>query len=88
MPYDPRPANAGRLKMFHLIADKIERIPDCWQTGLDNIALWIANGSTQQDKLREWERMVLAARESEEGMEVLLKPLREDSARAEFGVGW
>jgi hypothetical protein len=25
MPYDPRPAQAVRLKMFHLIADKIER---------------------------------------------------------------
>ena len=84
MPYDPRPANAGRLKMFHLIADKIERNPAWLQTGLDNIARWIANGSTQQDKLREWERMILAARDSEEGMEVLLKALREDSERAEF----
>lgn len=84
MPYDPRPANAGRLKMFHLIADKIERDPDHLQTGLDNIARWIASGSTQQDKLRDWERMILAARDSEEGMEVLLKALREDSERAEF----
>jgi hypothetical protein len=25
MPYDPRPANAARLKMFHLIAGKIKR---------------------------------------------------------------
>jgi hypothetical protein len=84
MPYDPRPANAGRLKMFHLIADKIERDPDHLQTGLDNIARWIASDSTQQDKLREWERMILVARDSEEGMEVLLKALREDSERAEF----
>ena len=37
MPYDPRPANSGRLKMFHLIADKIERNPDCLQTGFDNV---------------------------------------------------
>ena len=84
MPYDPRPANAGRLKMFHLIADKIERDPAWLQTGLDNIARWIANESTQQDKLREWERMILAARESGEGMEALLKALREDTERAEF----
>ena len=84
MPYDPRPANAARLKMFHLIADKIERNPDCLQTGLDNIARWIANGSPQQDKLREWERMILAAQEMPEGMEALLKALREDSERAEF----
>ena len=70
--------------MFHLIADKIERDPSHLQTGLENIARWIANGSTQQDKLREWERMIVAARESQEGMEALLKALREDTERAEF----
>lgn len=70
--------------MFHLIADKIERDPSHLQTGLENIARWIANGSTQQDKLHEWERMIVAARESEEGMEALLKALREDTERAEF----
>ena len=84
MPYDPRPANAARLKMFHLIADKIERDADCLQTGLDNIARWIANGSTQQDKLREWERMILAAQETAEGMEALLSALRDDSEHADF----
>ena len=84
MPYDPKPAQAARLKMFHLIADKIDRNSDCLQTGLDNIARWIANGSTQQDKLREWERMILAAQETAEGMEALLKALREDNERAEF----
>ena len=83
MPYDPRPANAGRLKMFHLIADKIERNPDCLQTGLDNIARWIANGSPQQDKLRDWERMILAAQQTADGMEALLMALREDSELAE-----
>ncbi len=70
--------------MFHLIADKIERNPDYLQTGLDNIARWIANGSRQPGNLREWGRMILAARESEEGKEGLLKALREDSERAEF----
>lgn len=84
MAYDPAPANAARLKMFHLIADKIEREPQWLQAGLDNIARWIANGSTQQEKLREWERLILAARESGEGMGVLLNALREDSERAEY----
>jgi hypothetical protein len=37
MPYDPRPAQAARLKMFHLIADEIERRPDCLQTVFDNV---------------------------------------------------
>jgi hypothetical protein len=84
MPYDPKPAKAARLNMFHLIADKIERDPALLQRDLDNIARWIANGSTQQDKLREWERMILAARKSGEGMEAQLKALREESERAEF----
>jgi hypothetical protein len=84
MPYDPRPAQAARLKMFHLIADKIEQDAAWLQTGLDNIARWIANGSRQPGKLREWERMILAARELEEEIEVLLKALRDDSERAEF----
>jgi hypothetical protein len=53
MPYDPRPAQAARLKMFHLIADKIERDPAWLQKGLDNIARWIANGSRQPGSLRE-----------------------------------
>jgi hypothetical protein len=84
MPYDPAPAEAARRKMFHLIADKIQRDPSWLQTGLDNIARWIANGSTQQGKLREWERLILAARESQEGMEALLRALREDGERADF----
>jgi hypothetical protein len=84
MPYDPRPAEAARRKMFRLIADKIEGDPVWLQTGLDNIARWIANGSTQQDKLHEWERLILAARESEEGMAALLRALREDGERADF----
>lgn len=84
MPYDPRPADATRLEMFHLIADKIERDSAWLQTGLDNIARWIRNGSTQQEKLREWERMILAARDSADGMEALQRALREDSERADF----
>ena len=70
--------------MLHLIADTIEREPNCLQTGLENIARWIANGSTQQDKLREWERIILAAQDTPEGMEALLNALRENSERAEF----
>ena len=84
MPYDPTAADAARRMMFRLIADKIERDPAWLQTGLDNIARWIANGSTQQGKLREWERLILAARESEEGMQALLEALREDGEQADF----
>jgi hypothetical protein len=47
MPYDPAPANAARLKMYRLIADKLERQPELLDVGLENVARWIANGSTQ-----------------------------------------
>jgi hypothetical protein len=84
MPYDPAPANAARLKMYQLIADKLQRQPGLLDMGLENIARWIANGSTQQDKLREWERLILRAKETPEGMVDLQGALREDSERAEF----
>jgi hypothetical protein len=84
MPYDPAPANAARLKMYRLIADKLERQPELLDVGLENVARWIANGSTQQDKLREWERLILLAKESPEGMADLQRALREDTERAEF----
>ena len=83
MAYDPAPAEAARRKMFHLIADKIESDPAWLQLGLDNIARWIANGSIQQGKLREWEWLILAARESEQEMEAL----REDGEREIFSSG-
>jgi hypothetical protein len=84
MLYDPAPANAARLKMYWLIADKLERQPEFLDVGLENVARWIANGSTQQDKLRVWERMILRAKESPEGMVDLQRALREGSERAEF----
>jgi hypothetical protein len=84
MPYDPAPANAARFKMYQLIADKLERQPELLDVGLENVARWIANGSTQQDKLREWERLILRAKKSPEGMADLQRALREDTERAEF----
>jgi len=84
MPYDPAPANAARLKMYQLIADKLERQPELLDVGLENVARWIANGSTQQDKLREWERLILLAKESPEGMADLQRALREDTERRNF----
>lgn len=84
MLFDPAPANAARLKMYWLIADKLEWQPEFLDVGLENVARWIANGSTQQDKLREWERMILRAKESPEGMAYLQSALLEDTERAEF----
>jgi hypothetical protein len=84
MPYDPAPANAARLKMYHLIADKLERQPELLDVSLENIARWIANGSTQQERLREWERLILRAKETPEGMADLQRALRENSERAEY----
>lgn len=76
-------ARFDKLGMFRLIADKIERDPSLLQVGLDNMARWIANGADQQHRLRQWEAMIFAARESTEGLQALLAALREDSEKAE-----
>lgn len=87
MTEDPAP-RFNKLRMFRLIADKIERDPALLQVGLDNIARWIANGADQQHRLRQWEAMILAARESSEGMQSLLAALREDGEKAEHLRGF
>lgn len=70
--------------MYRLIADKIERDPSLLEIGLANIDRWIANGSDQQPKLREWRERILAAQRSAEDLASLLALLREDSGQAEF----
>jgi len=72
-----------KLGMFRRIADKIESDPSLLDVGLRNIARWIANGSDQQHRLRQWEGMIRAAQDSTAGMRELLAALREDSERAE-----
>ncbi len=69
--------------MSRLIADKIERDPALLEVGLANIARWIANGSDQQHKLREWHDRISAARHSPESMTDLLALLREEGEGAE-----
>ncbi len=73
-----------RLGMFRLIADKIERDPALLEIGLANIARWMANGSDQQHKLREWQDRIVAAQRSPEGLAALLALLREDGERAGY----
>lgn len=78
------PERLDRLGMSRLIADKIARDPALLEIGLANIARWIANGSDQQHKLREWHERITAAQQSPKGMAQLLILLREDSERAEY----
>lgn len=68
--------------MFRLIADKIEADPSLLQVGLDNIVRWTANGADQQHRLREWEAMIVGARTTPAGMQVLLSILRRDDEQA------
>jgi hypothetical protein len=70
------------LAMFRLIAAKIERDPALLQIGLENMNRWIANGSDQQHRLRQWEDMIRNAQASADGMKILLSSLREDSEEA------
>jgi hypothetical protein len=79
----PTATRFNKLGLFRLIAEKIERDPSLLQVGLDNIARWIANGSDQQHRLRQWEAMILAARASADGMQSLLAALREEGEKAD-----
>ena len=72
-----------KLGMFRLIAEKIESDPKLLEVGLRNIDRWIASGSDQQHRLRQWEAMIRAAQDSPPAMEALLAALREDSEQAE-----
>lgn len=78
------PHRMDKAGMFRLIADKIEADPSLLQIGLDNIARWTANGADQQHRLREWEAMILRARTTPAGMQVLLALLRRDDEQAAY----
>ena len=68
--------------LLELVADKLEREPALLRVPLENIDRWIANGHTAPQRLEEWRRIVLRARDSAEGFAELLGLLRgNDSAQ-------
>ena len=72
------------MKTFdELEADKIERDPSLLHIPLENIDRWIANGHTAPHRLEQWRQIILAAQQSPEGLQELLRILRDKSDATE-----
>lgn len=72
------------MKTLHdLAADKIERDPSLLRIPLENIDRWIANGHTAPQRLEQWRQIILRAQGSPEGLQELLRLLRDRGERAE-----
>ena len=72
------------MKTLHeLVADKVERDPSLLRIPLENIDRWLANGHTAPHRLEQWRQIILRAQGSAEGLQELLKLLREQNPATE-----
>ena len=73
---------------WQLVADKLQRAPELLQVARDNIVRWRAQGQTAPHRLEQWERILIDARSSENGlrrrMNVLLGTGEENQRLREF----
>lgn len=71
------------MKTLHeLVADKVERDPSLLHIPLENIDRWLANGHTAPHRLEQWRQIILRAQGSGEGLQELLKLLRDQNEPA------
>ncbi len=75
-------SNETSFARFRAIADKIEADPRLLSIPLANIDRWLAQGQDAPHRLEQWRGIILAARESADGMTALLRLLRDDSEDA------
>jgi hypothetical protein len=78
------PESMDTLGMFRLVADKLEKNPALLQVGLENIARWLGQGTDARARLEEWRERIVAAGQTEAGMQSLLRLLREESEQADY----
>jgi hypothetical protein len=72
------------MKTLHeLVADKVERDPSLLRIPLENIDRWLANGHTAPHRLEQWRQIILRAQGTAEGLQELLKLLREQNPATE-----
>ncbi|MDD5261790.1 MAG: hypothetical protein PHD76_08065 [Methylacidiphilales bacterium] len=67
---------------WQVIADKISGCPECIDTVLENIERWLARGHGAPERLREWQRLLLNAKKSGNGMSDLLSVLTSDDPQS------
>lgn len=77
------------MKTLHeLVADKLERADAesraaLLRIPLENIDRWLANGHSAPQRLEQWRQILLRAQQSPDGLEELLRLLRDRSEATE-----
>lgn len=74
----------GYLKM----ADKIEADPSLLKIPLANVARWLAQGHSVPHRLEQWRDIIQGAQETPEGMDSLLRLMRDNSEEAQHFKGY
>jgi len=68
---------AKKRAPYEAIADKIEADPEPLDIPLANIERWLKQDHSAPHRVREWRRLIAAAKHSAQGMEKLLALLRD-----------
>jgi hypothetical protein len=73
---------AKKRAQYDAIADKIEADPELLDIPLANIERWLKQDHSAPHRLKEWRRLIVAAKHSVQGMEKLLALLRDNGEEA------
>jgi hypothetical protein len=73
---------AKKRAQYDAIADKIEADPELLDIPLANIERWLKQDHSTPHRLKEWRRLIVAAKHSVEGMKNLLALLRDNGEEA------
>jgi hypothetical protein len=74
---------AGERRLqYEAIADKIEADPELLDIPLANIERWLKQDHSAPHRLKQWRRLIVAAKHSVEGMKKLLALLRDNGEEA------
>jgi hypothetical protein len=60
------------------LAHRVEQEPACLDVVLQTIDRWLADGHSAPHRLTEWRRLILAAQQGPNGMQILLTVMTSD----------
>ena len=75
--------NMGRVSLYVLIRQKLERQPELLSVARENCARWLQQGHSAPGRLQQWDRILEAAQQSENGRKHLFDILGAKSAEDE-----
>ncbi len=88
MPYHDPSGDVLAFRQFCRIADRIEADPALLAVPLANIARWLERGHWAKRELNQWRDWILEAQRETDGMERLLRLLRDDGEEAREWKGF